>query len=101
MKGKLNQSGSIAAAVAFLTAFAFFQFGYPYHLVRREQMTLFVYDWDYIFQTYRGSGWLARFASDFIEQFFHLPVLGPLFVALLLRFHVEQRPVELLVVIGL
>ena len=84
MKGKLNQSGSIAAAVAFLTAFAFFQFGYPYHLVRREQMTLFVYDWDYIFQTYRGSGWLARFASDFIEQFFHLPVLGPLFVALLL-----------------
>ena len=47
-------------------------------------MTLFVYDWDYIFQTYRGSGWLARLASDFIEQFFHLPVLGPLFVALLL-----------------
>ena len=84
MKGKLNQSGSIAAVLAFLAAFAFFQFWYPYHLVRREQMTLFVYDWDYIFQTYRGSGWLARFASDFIEQFFHLPVLGPLFVALLL-----------------
>ena len=84
MKGKLNQSGSIAAVLAFLAAFAFFQFWYPYHLVRREQMTLFVYDWDYIFQTYRGSGWPARFASDFIEQFFHLPVLGPFFVALLL-----------------
>ncbi len=84
MKGKLNQSGTIAAVLAFLAAFAFFQFWYPYHLVRREQMTLFVYDWDYIFQTYRGSGWLARLASDFIEQFFHLPVLGPLFVALLL-----------------
>ena len=84
MKGKLNQSGSVAAVLAFLAAFAFFQFWYPYHLVRREQMTLFVYDWDYIFQTYRGSGWLARLASDFIEQFFHLPVLGPFFVALLL-----------------
>ena len=62
--------GRCAAALAFLAAFVFFQFAYPYHLIRREQMTLFVYDWDYIFQTYRGSGWLARLASDFIEQFF-------------------------------
>ncbi|SKC54575.1 hypothetical protein SAMN06298214_1316 [Bacteroidales bacterium WCE2004] len=76
--------GRWAAALAFLAAFCFFQFAYPYHLVRREQMTLFVYDWDYIFQTYRGDGWLARLASDFLEQFFHLPVAGPLFVALLL-----------------
>ena len=76
--------GRWAAALAFLAAFCFFQFAYPYHLVRREQMTLFVYDWDYIFQTYREDGWLARLASDFLEQFFHLPVAGPLFVALLL-----------------
>ena len=84
MKGKLNHPGYVAAALAFLVAFAFFLFGYPYHLVRREQMTLFVFDWDYIFQTYRGDGWLARLASDFLEQFFHLPVVGPLVVALLL-----------------
>ncbi len=84
MKGKLNHPGYIAAALAFLVAFAFFLFGYPYHLVRREQMTLFVFDWDYILQTYRGEGWLARLVSDFLEQFFHLPVVGPLVVALLL-----------------
>ena len=84
MKGKLNHPGYVAAALAFLVAFAFFLFGYPYHLVRREQMTLFVFDWDYILQTYRGDGWLARLASDFLEQFFHLPVVGPLVVALLL-----------------
>ena len=76
--------GRCAAALAFLAAFGFFQFAYPYHLIRREQMTLFVYDWDYLRQTYGGDGWLARLVSDFLEQFFHLPVVGPLVVALLL-----------------
>ena len=73
-----------AAALSFLASYGFFQFAYPYHLIRREQQTLFVYDWAYIRQTYRGAGWLARFVSDFLEQFFHLPVAGPLVVALLL-----------------
>ena len=76
--------GRWAAVAAFVVAFVFFQFFYPYHLVRREQMTLFVFDWDYVLQTYRGDGWLARLVSDFLEQFFHLPVAGPLVVALLL-----------------
>jgi len=76
--------GPLASALAFLAAFGFFQFAYPYHLMRREQMTLFVYDWDYIRQTYGGTGWLARFVCDFLDQFFHLPVVGPLVVALLL-----------------
>lgn len=74
----------IAAAVGFLAVFVFFQFFYPYHLVRREQMNLFVFDADYIVQTYRGMGFLARFAADFLEQFFHLSVVGPLLMALLL-----------------
>jgi hypothetical protein len=52
--------------------------------MRREQMNLFVYDWDYIRQTYGGCGWLARFASDFIDQFLRLPVVGPVIIALLL-----------------
>ena len=70
--------------LAFLASYGFFQFAYPYHIIRREQMNLFVYDWDYIRQTYRGTGWFARFVSDFLEQFFHLPVIGPLVIALLL-----------------
>ena len=74
----------VPCIIAFAAAFAFFQFAYPYHLIRREQMTLFVYDWDYLFQTYRGGGWLARLVSDFLEQFFHLPFIGPLVVAALL-----------------
>ena len=83
---RLNKKhiGPLAAALAFLGAFGFFQFAYPYHLMRREQMTLFVYDWDYIRQTYRGVGWLARLVCDFLDQFFHLPCVGPVVVALLL-----------------
>ena len=80
----MKEKKRIFALLAFLGAFGFFLFAYPYHLMRREQMNLFVYDWDYIRQTYRGAGWLARFVSDFLEQFFHLPVAGPLVVALLL-----------------
>ena len=83
-QGIKSHVGQLAAALAFLGSFCFFQFAYPYHLIRREQLNLFVYDGDYIAQSYRGTGWLARFVSDFLEQFFHLPVAGPLVVALLL-----------------
>ena len=84
MKRTPSHIGLVAASVAFLGSFCFFQFAYPYHLMRREQLNLFVYDGDYIAQTYRGMGWLARFVTDFLEQFFHLPVAGPLIIALLL-----------------
>ncbi|MBR7026022.1 MAG: hypothetical protein IKI13_00385 [Bacteroidales bacterium] len=76
--------GPVAAGLAFFCAYGFFQFAYPYHLMRREEMTLFMFDGDYISQTYRGAGWLARFLCDFIDQFFCLPVVGPVFIALLL-----------------
>lgn len=79
-----NNKNRIAAVLAFLASYGFFQFAYPYHLIRREQMNLFLYDWDYIRQTYRGMGWLACFISDFLEQFFHLPAAGPIIVSLLL-----------------
>ena len=83
LKDKGNPE-TLTAFTAFLVSFCFFLLAYPYHLIRREEQTLFVYDWDYIRQTYRGNGWLARFFSDFLEQFFHLPAVGPLIVALLL-----------------
>ena len=84
MKLSKRHIGPVAASVAFFAALAFFALAYPYHLIRREQMTLFVYDWDYIRQTYGGAGWLARFVCDFLDQFFHLPLVGPVVVALLL-----------------
>ncbi|MCR5350981.1 MAG: DUF6057 family protein [Bacteroidales bacterium] len=84
MKRNSKSTVCLYAALACGAAWAFFQFAYPYHLVRREQVNLFLFDWDYLLQTYRGAGWLARLAGDFLEQFFHLSVVGPLLVALLL-----------------
>ena len=77
-------SGAVCATLAFLGSFLFFQFAYPYHLMRREQLDLFLWDGDHIRQTYRGMGWLAGLSGDFLEQFFGLPLVGPLLVALLL-----------------
>lgn len=84
MKLKIDHIVDFSAAIAFAATFGFFQFAYPYHLIRREQMSLFLYDWNYICQTYKGIGWLSRLIGDFLEQFFLLPVAGPLIVALLL-----------------
>ena len=84
MKGKQSHIGLFAAVLAFLGAFGFFLSAYPYHLMRREQLNLFLFDGDWIRETYRGVGWLARLGGDFLEQFFLLPVAGPLIVALLL-----------------
>ena len=79
-----SRTGLFATALAFLGSWGFFLFAYPYHLMRREQMNLFLFDADYIRQTYRGAGWLARFLTDFLEQFFLFPIPASLIVALLL-----------------
>lgn len=76
--------GPLFAGLAFLSSFGFFLIAYPYHIIRREQSNLFVWDWDYISRTFTGTGWLSRFVASFVEQFFHSPVLGALVVALLL-----------------
>lgn len=84
MKVNFQFSFHLAAVLAFLASFGFFQIAYPYHMIRREQMSLFLFDWKYIRQTYIGCGWLTRFLGDFLEQFYNLPVVGPFVVALLL-----------------
>lgn len=83
-KNNCRYAGNMLSGLAFLSTFVFFLIAYPYHLIRREQMNLFAFDWDYIVSNYNGMGWLSRLAASFIEQFFRAPVLGPLFIALLL-----------------
>ena len=79
-----RHNGKKATVSAFAVAFLFFQFAYPYHLMRREQISLFMFDGNYISQTYRGAGWLSRLLGDFIDQFLHFPVAGPILIALIL-----------------
>lgn len=84
MKDIKSRIGLLATALAFVGSWAFFLFAYPYHLMRREQLTLFLFDGESIRQTYRGTGCLGCFLSDFLEQFFRFPLAGSLIVALLL-----------------
>jgi len=81
---QMKNLGHALAGISFLSAWSFFQFAYPYHLMRREQLDLFLYDWHCIKETYSGTGWLARFLGDFVEQFFCFPVAGPVIIALIL-----------------
>lgn len=81
---KINIKPCYLAGLLFVVSYAFFQFAYPYHLIRREQLSLFPYDWDYVCQTYVGNAWLVRFVTDFVHQFFHLPIVGPVVVSLAL-----------------
>lgn len=50
---------------------AFFQFGYQQHLLHREQNTLFLTSLQYVEETYRGMGWLARVVGDYLTQYFY------------------------------
>lgn len=85
MKVKLqDRIRFIIPAVAFLAAFAFFAFAYPYHLMRREQLTLFLLNIPHILKTYAGPGGLARLLGDFLEQFYCFRLIGPIVVAALL-----------------
>lgn len=44
MKKRFFYNGYCIAAIAFVAAFAFFLFAYPYHLMHREQLDLLRYD---------------------------------------------------------
>ena len=78
------RTGLVAAVLAFLGSWSFFLFAFPYHLMRREQQNLFLFDGVHIRETYRGMGFLGRFVADFLEQFFLAAVPASLIVALLL-----------------
>ena len=79
-----SRFGFLLASLAFLVSFGFFLTLYPSHLLRREQLNLFVYDWDYIAMKFNGMGWLSRLSGSFFEQFFFFRVFGALVVAMLL-----------------
>ena len=79
-----RRTGYLFAGIAFLASFCFFLIAYPFHLIRREQMNLFVFDWDYISGRFSGIGWLSSLLGSFADQFFGIRALGPLIISLLL-----------------
>lgn len=70
--------------VAFVATALFFCSAYPYHLMRREQMTLFIYDIPYLLRTYGCVGGISTLIGDFVEQFYCIKIIGPIVVSTLL-----------------
>lgn len=53
-------------------SFMFFQLCYPYHLLLKEQIQLFLYTPDYFLSYFKKPAWMASYVGDFLTQFFYL-----------------------------
>lgn len=73
-------AGGAATAAA---VFAFFYFCYPYHLMHREQISLFLCDSGYLDSYFSRPAWLAQMCGDFLTQLFYYIGAGPAILALL------------------
>lgn len=67
----------VIAGIFFVVCFAFFQWIYPNHLFFKEQMRIFLYTTDYFISFWDEPAWLSCYVGNFLIQFFHLTVIGP------------------------
>ena len=74
----------ILSATAFLLAFAFFNFLYPYHIHYQEQLQLFRFSADYFFESVSVPGGFGDWITGFLVQFFYHAPIGALILASLL-----------------
>lgn len=74
----------VIAGIFFVVCFAFFQWIYPNHLFFKEQMRIFLYTTDYFISFWDEPAWLSCYVGNFLIQFFHLTVIGPLIVTCVL-----------------
>lgn len=83
----------VIAGIFFVVCFAFFQWIYPNHLFFKEQMRIFLYTTDYFVSFWDEPAWLSCYVGNFLIQFFHLTVIGPLIVTcvLLLLWYYSMR----------
>lgn len=71
-----------AMAISATACFLFFRYAYPYHLLHREQMLLFTYTAGQWADYFVHPAPLACLGGDFLTQFFRLPDVGAVIVAL-------------------
>lgn len=67
-----------------ILCFAFFFRFYPYHLLHREQMLLFIYSAEQIADYLKQPAALSCLGGDFLTQFFHYNGIGAAIVAILM-----------------
>ena len=84
MKRLFAKYGPIGLSVLVgIGIFLFWAIGYPHALSYQEQNQLFLWTWDYFTERLSVAGGLADWLGEFIVQFYYIPWLGSLLIALL------------------
>lgn len=74
-------------ALTFLWVFAFLTHKYPF--IRIESKSLFLYDTDFLLESFRIPGGFLGWAGEFLTQFLHHPWMGTLIWVLLIALTVR------------
>lgn len=84
MKKFISRYGKMTLVALFgLCIFLFWYCGYPQALCYQEQNQLFLWSADYFWHDLSVAGGLADYISEFLVQFYYVPVLGAAILAFL------------------
>lgn len=72
------------SSVTFICILLFLWLKCPYYLLYHEQYQLFLLTWDYFASSITEPGGFANYLSEFIVQFYYVPIYGAILTALLL-----------------
>ncbi len=75
---------SFVSTAFFAMLVVFWEFFYPNHLIQKEQMQLFMTDWDYFIQHLSVPGGFATYLGEFFTQFFLFTMAGAWIVSIVL-----------------
>lgn len=74
----------IFSTVTFIGIMLFLWLGCPHYLLYHEQYQLFLLSWNYFSNSIVEPGGLANYISEFIVQFYYVPLYGSILTALIL-----------------
>lgn len=75
---------ALLSAILFLSIFLFLWLGCPQYLLYQEQYQLFLFTSGYFMQAIAVPGGFADYLSEFVVQFYYIPLYGSLLAALVL-----------------
>ena len=78
------QAAVIFSLLLFIAIFLFLWLGCPQYLLYHEQNQLFLFSWSYFIHAVAVPGGFADYISEFVVQFYYVPLYGALLAALVL-----------------
>ena len=84
MKILLRNTNGMLTLLLGVVVFIFYAFFYANHLHFQEQLQLFQFTLPYFIESISIPSGFTAFLSQFITQFFYLPWVGPVLMALLM-----------------